>query len=82
MRKYRHAAAYVLGVIVVLVAVVLSTPGAGTGAAGLDQESSAVPARAAGRITAGPDPAGSPAVVPGPAAPGSSGHVDAPGARP
>ncbi|MEX5303669.1 hypothetical protein [Kocuria sabuli] len=33
MRRFRHAAAYVLGVLAVLATVVLSTPGAGAGAA-------------------------------------------------
>ncbi len=33
MRRFRHAAAYVVGVLAVLATVVLSTPGAGAGAA-------------------------------------------------
>lgn len=61
MRRYRHAAAYVLGVLAVLAAVLLSTPGAGTGAARAGQESFAEPAPATGRIAPHPDPAGSPA---------------------
>jgi hypothetical protein len=32
-RRFRHAAAYVIGVLAVLATVVLSTPGAGAGAA-------------------------------------------------
>lgn len=70
MPRYRHATAYVLGVLAVLAAVVLSTPGGGTGAAWVDQKTFAVPAMVTGGITLDPVPAGSPTVLTSPSSPG------------